>query len=66
MRDLVGIPADARAVDRVLPIILAAADIHTSSTTPGQVRAALLDAAGMIRDLRVVLNTGTEIRVRPD
>jgi ABC-type sugar transport system substrate-binding protein len=61
MREKTGMPDLRTAGDPVI-------DLQTTAVALGwavddQIKAALLDAAAMIRDLHIVLDTGTEIRI---
>ncbi len=51
--------------DAVVGLERSAAIIGAGQADPNLKKAALLDAATMIRDLHVVLDTGTEISVTP-
>ncbi|WP_037083055.1 hypothetical protein [Neorhizobium vignae] len=61
MREQAGIPGNHTAADVVIDLQTTAVALGLDNRSPDQVRAALLDAAGIIRDLHIVLNTGTEI-----
>ncbi|MCV9960364.1 hypothetical protein OIU34_00495 [Pararhizobium sp. BT-229] len=62
MRDVVGIPTSGTEADALIDIGAVAASIDR---TPNQdVRAALLEAAGMIRDLRIVMDSKIEVIVK--
>ena len=63
MRESVGIPeADADA-DALAEVQTTAMLAILGKARPPRIKQALLDAAGMIRDLRIVLDTGTVIKV---
>lgn len=61
MRETISIPSAQDDADRMvgLQVLVAARGIQAKE--PSEVRDALLTAAGMIRDLYIVLDTGTEV-----
>lgn len=63
LRETIGIPSAQDDADRIvgLQVLVAARGIQAKE--PSEVREALLTAAGMIRDLHIVLDTGTEIEI---
>ncbi|TDK29807.1 hypothetical protein E2F50_21630 [Rhizobium deserti] len=63
MRDTVGFPAAQTDADRVYDIQKEVAAMGMGSSSTDEIRQCLLLSATMIRDLRVVLDTGTEIRI---
>ena len=66
IRDLrieIGIPASLNSKDAAIELLEACARIEDGRASPDDVRVALLDAAGMIRDLHIVLDTKTEIQL---
>ncbi|WP_105435672.1 hypothetical protein [Neorhizobium tomejilense] len=63
MREQVGIPGSQTAGDVVVDLQTAAVALGLGNRSPDQIKAALLDAAGMLRDLHIVLDTGTEIQI---
>lgn len=64
MRETIGIPSLQADADKIvdLQVMVAARGVQATSLQEG--REALLTAAGMIRDLHIILDTGTEIEVR--
>ncbi len=62
MRAQVGIPGSKTEPDPMIDIQTTAACIETR--TGDQIRAALLDAANMIRTLRIMLDTGSEMVIK--
>jgi hypothetical protein len=62
MREQAGIPSSNTEADAVIDLQMTAAAIDNRTDT--QIRAALLDAADMIRTLRILLDTGTEVMIR--
>jgi hypothetical protein len=63
MRETIGIPRSRTAADVVIDLQTTAVALGLGNRSPEQVKAALLDAAGIIRDLHIVLDTGTEIQI---
>ncbi|WP_105432436.1 MULTISPECIES: hypothetical protein [Neorhizobium] len=63
MRETIGIPGSRTAADVVIDLQTTAVALGLGNRSPEQVKAALLDAAGIIRDLHIVLDTGTEIQI---
>ncbi|WP_105436436.1 hypothetical protein [Neorhizobium tomejilense] len=63
MRETIGIPGGHTAADAVIDLQTTAVALGLGNRSPDQVKAALLDAAGIIRDLHIVLDTGTEIQI---
>jgi hypothetical protein len=61
MRWEVGIPPSPMARDALIEIYIVGE--HLGNYSHDQVKAALLSAAGMIRDLHIVLDTKTEIHI---
>lgn len=61
MREAIGIPPTKTIGDAVIDLQATEFRIMRGTATAEEVRTALLDAAGMIRDLHIVLDTGTEI-----
>ncbi|WP_037082578.1 hypothetical protein [Neorhizobium vignae] len=61
MRETIGIPRSNTAADVVIDLQTTAVALGLGNRSPDQVKAALLDAAGIIRDLHIALNTRTEI-----
>jgi hypothetical protein len=66
MREQAGIPGSQTAGDAVIDLQTTAVALGLGNRSPDQVKAALLDAAGIIRDLHIVLDTGTEIQIGRD
>jgi hypothetical protein len=64
MRESIGIPRNAQIHDAVTELKLLAANVDIMPIAPEEVRDGLLEAAGMIRDLHIALDTGTTIHVR--
>jgi hypothetical protein len=62
MRQDVGIPAIGTSKDAIIGLADVAARAETSSG--GELRGALLDAADMIRTLRVLIQSGVELTLR--
>ncbi|CAN7681629.1 hypothetical protein [Neorhizobium tomejilense] len=63
MREAVGIPIVGGRPDKLNELQIVAAAIPFGNAGDARVQRALLDAAGMIRDLHIVLDTGTEIQI---
>jgi hypothetical protein len=63
MREQIGIPTTRTGGDAVVEIQVVAAAVPFGRRPDEQVKAVLLNAAAMIRDLHIVLNTGTEIQM---
>jgi hypothetical protein len=63
MRESVGIPRNAKGYDSLTDLKLLAANVDVIPIAPEEVRDGLLMAAGMIRDLHIVLDTGTVLRL---
>jgi hypothetical protein len=63
LRETVGIPQSETGGDVVIDLQTTAWAIEKGTRTDEDVKRALLDAAGMIRDLHIVLDTGTEIQI---
>ncbi len=63
MREAAGIPNSHTGCDGLIDLQAAAVALGRGQRTPGQLKAAMLDAAGMIRDLHVVLDTETHIQI---
>ncbi|NTG48617.1 hypothetical protein G6M04_14585 [Agrobacterium rhizogenes] len=64
MREAVGIPESKTTEDASINLQTVAAMIPMGHASDNQVRSALIEAAGMIRDLHIVLDTKTEIEIR--
>jgi len=62
MRDIVGFPTSGSAADSL--IAMAALAGSAGSMPDADVRAALLEAAGMIRDLRIVMDSKIEVIIK--
>lgn len=56
----------SRQPDKLNELQIVAAAIPFGNAAGARVQRALLDAAGMIRDLHIVLDTGTEIQIGRD
>ena len=63
MRETIGIPGGHTAADAVIDLQTTAVAMGLGNRSHEQIKAALLDAAGLIRDLHIVLDTGTEIQI---
>lgn len=63
MREEIGIPPSKTTADAVIDLQATEFRIMRGTASAEEVRTALLDAAGMIRDLHIVLDTGTEIQI---
>ncbi len=63
MRETIGIPSAQADADKMVDLQVMVAIRGTRAKDPSEVREALLTAAGMIRDLHIVLDTGTEIEI---
>lgn len=63
MREQVGIPGGETAGDVVVDLQTAAVALGLGKRTSAEIASALLTAAGVIRDLHIVLDTGTEIQI---
>ncbi|CAD7035844.1 hypothetical protein REJC140_03459 [Pseudorhizobium endolithicum] len=66
LRETVGIPNSDTAADRILNFQETQLLLIHGQATDAQVKMSLLEGAGMIRDLRIVLDTRMEIRINPD
>ncbi len=62
MRDIVGIPTSGTVADTLIEIGAVAASVDRRQDQ--DVRAALLQAAGMIRDLRITMDSQIEAMVK--
>ena len=62
MREQAGIPSSNTEADAVIDLQTTAAAIDNRTDT--QIQAALLDAADMIRTLRILLDTETEVVIK--
>jgi hypothetical protein len=62
MRDVVGIPTRGSEADALIEIGTLAASIDLRANEDARI--ALLDAAGMIRDLRIVMDSKIEVIVK--
>jgi hypothetical protein len=63
MRETIGIPSAQVDADKVVELQQLVAATGIRARSPEEVADALLTAAGMIRDLYIVLDTGTEIEI---
>jgi len=63
MRDEIGIRSSRTAADAVIDLQTTAVALGSGKRSDAQVREALLQAAGMVRDLHIILDTKTEISV---
>ncbi|MCQ1767001.1 hypothetical protein NOJ28_15800 [Neorhizobium galegae] len=63
MRETLGIPRSNTAADAVIDLQTTAVALDLGNRSPEEVKAALLDAAGIIRDLHIVRDSGTEIQI---
>jgi hypothetical protein len=63
MREIIGIPVSSTSGDGVTSLRAASDAVTMGYASDGQVKAALLEAASMIRDLHIVLDTNTEVRI---
>ncbi|MCF6367242.1 hypothetical protein [Rhizobium halophilum] len=63
MRETVSIQSAQADADKIVELQVMVAIRGTRTKDPSEVRDALLTAAGMIRDLHIVLDTGTEIEL---
>ena len=63
MRKSVGIPSSRTKADAVVGIQITSAMVDVGQASKDQVKTALLDAAGMIRELHIVIDTGTMIGI---
>jgi hypothetical protein len=63
MREIIGIPVSRTTRDALTSLRAASDAVTLGYASDGQVKAALLDAASMIRDLHIVLDTETEIQI---
>ncbi|MFN7092286.1 MAG: hypothetical protein ACK4P4_17250 [Allorhizobium sp.] len=57
MRQSINIPTGQADADKIVELQLLVAAVGAMATEPEEIREALLTAAGMIRDLRIVLDT---------
>lgn len=62
MRETIGIPASSASSDAVIDLQTVAALMDAGEASDATVKTALLEAAAMIRDLHIVLDTKTEIQ----
>jgi len=62
MREEIGIPKSLKGPDAALDIKMLSVQIDAEPISSGEVRNALLKAAGMIRDLHIVIDTGTDFK----
>jgi hypothetical protein len=63
MRETIGIPSAQADADTIVELQVMVAARGVRAKEPVEVRDALLTAAGMIRDLHIVIDTGTEIEI---
>lgn len=63
LRERIGKPTTRTRADAVVELQIVAAAVPFGRRTDEQVKAFLLQAATMIRDLHIVLDTGTEIQI---
>ncbi|MFN7090184.1 MAG: hypothetical protein ACK4P4_06510 [Allorhizobium sp.] len=63
MRELVDIPSSGTAGDGVVDLQMTRVAFARGKRTPDHVKAALLDAADMIRTLHIVLDTETQVAI---
>ncbi|HEV7436195.1 MAG TPA: hypothetical protein VGO22_15165, partial [Pseudorhizobium sp.] len=63
MRETIGIPSAQADADKIVELQVMVAIRGTRTKDPSEVQEALLTAAGMIRDLYIVLDAGTEIEL---
>ncbi|MCF1467513.1 hypothetical protein FS764_11390 [Agrobacterium vitis] len=61
MRQTIGIEGQRVAKDSLIGLQIVSAAVSAGQAPDDKVKAALLEAAGMIRDLHIVLDTGTRI-----
>ncbi|WP_051777380.1 hypothetical protein [Pseudorhizobium pelagicum] len=61
MRQSIAIPSAQSNADQIVGLQLQVAPIGTAAETPEEVRDALLTAAGMIRELHIILDKGNLI-----
>lgn len=64
MRESIGIPRSARGHDTLSDLKILSVQIDAIPIAPQEVREALLMAAGMIRDLHIVIDTGVSFNFR--
>lgn len=64
MRETIGIPSAQADADKIVELQLVVAIRGVRARDANEVREALLTAAGMIRDLHIILDTGTEIDIQ--
>ena len=64
MRETIGIPSAQADADKIVQLQFMVAIRGVRARDPDEVREALLTAAGMIRDLHIILDTGTEIDIQ--
>jgi hypothetical protein len=63
MRETIGLPSSHTSSDVVIDLQTTAVALGLGNRSADQVKAALLESAGIIRDLHIVLDTGTEIQI---
>jgi hypothetical protein len=65
MREAVGIRKPAKGHDGLTDLKMLSVNVDVLPIAPQEVREGLLKAAAMIRDLHIVLDTGTAISIAP-
>lgn len=63
MRQIAGIPNSHTIADGLIDLQAAAIALGRGQRTPNEIKADMLAAAGMIRDLHIVLDTETKIQI---
>ncbi|TQX91276.1 hypothetical protein EQW76_00610 [Rhizobium sp. rho-13.1] len=61
MRRAIGIPSSGTTHDEVIDLQTVAAKVGAIALTSSDVRSSLLNAAGMIRDLHIIIDTNVDI-----
>lgn len=61
MREAIGIPSSGTKADAVTELQTTAAKVGAIALASPEARSALLDAAGMIRDLHIIIDTKIDI-----
>lgn len=64
MRESIGIPQSARCHDFLADLKILAVQVDAVPVSTDEVREALLKAAGMIRDLHIVIDSGVTFNFR--
>lgn len=63
MREAIGLNGPRATKDSLIGLQIVSAAISADQASDEKVRAAFLEAAGMMRDLHIVIDTGTKIEI---